>query len=258
MSITSLALRYAVPAPHIGDYDKYLFIGPHPDDIEIGAGATAAKLVSLGKKVTFLICTDGRFGLENAPKGTTPEELIEIRKKEALASAEVLGVEDVRFLGLCDGGFYDPEELVSGIAKVIGDTKAEVIFAPDPDVKSECHIDHKRVGEAAKRLAFFAPFEEIMKRYGSEKAPVEALALYMTANTNRFVNTKGFFELQNKALFGCHTSQFPEGSPDAKSLAQYLKLRSADLGVRTLSGAAEGFRVLGKAQMHCIPEADRF
>ena len=84
MSLTRIALRFAAPPPKVEAFDRYLFIGPHPDDIEIGAGATAAKLAANGKQVTFLICTDGRFGLETAPEGTTPDELREIRKAEAM------------------------------------------------------------------------------------------------------------------------------------------------------------------------------
>ena len=255
MSLTSLVLRLAAPIPQIEDYDNFLFLGPHPDDIEIGAGATAAKLAAAGKRVTFLICMDGRYGMEHAPEGTTPEDLAEIRKAEALASAGMLGVDDVRFLGLCDGGFYREEELLKGVARVIGETGAQVIFAPDPDVSSECHPDHRRVGETARRLAFFAPFETIMAHYDARSAPVEALAFYMTARPNRFVRTRGLLPRQLEAIFRCHRSQFPEGCAEAKSIALYLRLRSADFGLRTLSGAAEGFRVLGRTQMHCLPEA---
>ena len=255
MSFTKLVLRFAAPVPRVEDFERFLFLGPHPDDIEIGAGATAAKLAAAGKRVTFLICMDGRYGLEHAPKGTTAERLAGIRKAEALASARKLGVEDVRFLGLCDGGFYEPEELLSGAAHVIGETGAQVIFAPDPDVSSECHVDHRRVGEAARRLAFFAPYEPIMSRYGAEGAPVEAVAFYMTARPNRFVGTRGLLPRQLEAIFRCHRSQFPEGCADARSIALYLRLRSADFGLRSLRGAAEGFRVLGRTQMHCLPEA---
>ena len=62
MSLTSIALKFAVPVPKLENFQRYLFVGPHPDDIEIGAGATAAKLASQGKTVCFLVCTDGRFG----------------------------------------------------------------------------------------------------------------------------------------------------------------------------------------------------
>ena len=255
MSITRLILKAAAPLPRIESYDRYLFIGPHPDDIEIGAGATAAKLAAAGKKVTFLICMDGRYGLEHAPQGTSSEALIGIRKAEAIASAKMLGVEDVRFLGLCDGGFYDPQELLEGMARVIGETGAQVIFAPDPDVCSECHVDHRRTGETARRLAYFAPYKEIMARYGALTAPAEAIAFYMTARPNRFVETRGLLQRQLDSVFKCHLSQFPEGCADANSISLYLRLRSADHGLRNLSGAAEGFRVLGRTHMHCLPEA---
>ena len=96
MGLTSTVLKLAAPVPRLTEFKRYLFIGPHPDDIEIGAGASAAALAAAGKHVSFLICTDGRYGLENAPAGTTPEELIEIRKAESIAAAAVLGVRDVR------------------------------------------------------------------------------------------------------------------------------------------------------------------
>ena len=44
MSLTSLIIKFAAPLPDIESFERFLFIGPHPDDIEIGAGATAAKL----------------------------------------------------------------------------------------------------------------------------------------------------------------------------------------------------------------------
>ena len=69
MSLTKTALRFAAPVPQAEAFERYLFIGPHPDDIEIGAGATAAKLAAAGKQVSFLVCMDGRYGLEHAPEG---------------------------------------------------------------------------------------------------------------------------------------------------------------------------------------------
>lgn len=254
MSLTRLVLRFAAPVPQVESFQRYLFVGPHPDDIEIGAGATAAKLTAAGKRVTFLVCTDGRFGLEHAPQGTTPEELVGLRKAEAIASAQALGVTDVRFLDFSDGGFYDFETLVKAMAQIVGDVQPELIFAPDPDVTSECHIDHRNAGEAAKRLAFFAPFPEVMAQYGAAPAPVRALAFYMTAKPNRFVKTDGLLHQQLDAIL-CHRTQFPQDSEAFKSLSLYLKLRSVDFGLRSLKGRAEGFRVLGQTHMHCLPEA---
>lgn len=257
MSLTSLAVRFAAPLPDIESFDRFLFIGPHPDDIEVGAGATAAKLAEAGKKLCFLICLDGRFGLENAPAGTSPDALAVLRAEEAKRSAAVLGVDDVRFLGLCDGGQYDEKELFRAIAAVVGDFKPDVIFAPDPCVTSECHADHLNVGNAARRIACFAPYGEIMQAYGAAPADVKALAYYMTAKPNRYIATRGYFEKQLSAIFDCHISQFPPGSPAARAISTYLKLRSVDMGLRSFKTRAEGFRVLGTVHMHCLPEAGK-
>ena len=288
MSLTKGALHFAAPLPYIESFDRYLLIGPHPDDIEIGAGATAAKLAAMGKQVCFLICTDGRYGTEQAKEWkhlpdlmtdskalsdpsvladrkaladpeilTDPMALASIRKKEAEASSSLLGATDLRFLELSDGSFYSEEDLLRGIAQVIGDFQPDILFAPDPDVTSECHPDHLRVGKAAKALACFAPNPGIMAQYGTKAADVKAIALYMTAKPTRFVRTKAFFARQLEAIFTCHVSQFPPGSAAASSLRTYLKLRATDHGLRSFSTCAEGFRVLGTTHMHCLPEAGR-
>ena len=253
MSLTRIALKLAAPLPRLENFDRYLFIGPHPDDIEIGAGATVSRLTSLGKQVSFLICTDGRFGDENT--SLHGEELVQARREESIRSAAMLGVTDVRFLELSDGGFYTREELLTGIARVIGQVQPEVVFAPDPCVDSECHMDHLNVGQAVRNLACFAPYSGIMAGYGAESAQVKALAYYMTARPNRFVSTRGHVEKQLSAIFSCHLTQFPPASPAAASFRMYLKLRALDFGLRSLKGQAEGFRVLGPTQMHCLPEA---
>ena len=255
MSMIKHILKAAVPIPKIETYQRFLFIGPHPDDIEIGAGATAAKLAAMGKDVCFLVCMDGRFGDGNAPEGIRGEKLMALRKQEAIASAAMLGVEDVRFLDLCDGGFYEQKDLVEGIARIVGDFRPDVILAPDPDVTSECHADHRNVGAAARQIAYFAPYSGIMAGYGAGTAPVQALAYFMTAKPNRFVKTWGYLKLQLRSVFDCHRSQFPEGCADAKSITLYLKLRAIDFGIRSGKGCAEGFRVLGVTHMHCFPEA---
>lgn len=254
MSISSFIIKRAVPLPKVEDFSHYLFVGPHPDDIEIGAGATIARLVSLGKRVNFLICLDGRFGLDYAPEGTTPDELAKIRKEESLKAAASLGVSDVRFLDLSDGGLYDPKDLYDRMAKAVGEIKPDIMFAPDPCVSSECHADHLNVGEAVRRIGFFAHIGEIMEEHGAEAAPVKAVAFYMTAKPNRFVKTSKYIQKQLSAIL-CHESQFPKDSDAFKSLNTYIKLRAVDFGLRSFKGKAEGFRILGGTHMHCLPEA---
>ena len=254
MGLTKQVLKFAAPVPKIEEFTRYLFIGPHPDDIEIGCGATAAKLARAGKQITFLILTDGRYG-DGHSGGIRGDDLAALRRQEATRSAELLGVRDIRFLDLCDGGFYDYEDMVRGIAHIVGECDPELIFAPDPDTGRECHVDHLRTGHAASHIACMAPYPGIMERYGADRAGVKAIAFYMTARANRFVRIPSeMYRLQEEALFGCHTSQFPVDSAEARSLALYLRLRSADFGLRNLCTHADGFRVLGETQMHCMSE----
>lgn len=257
MGLTKAILKFAAPLPKIEEQTRFLFIGPHPDDIEIGAGATAAKLADMGKDVRFLVCIDGRFGTTNAPEGLEGDKLVEVRRKEALTSAAKLGISDVHFLNFKDGGFYEQKDLIVEIAKAVGEYKPDVIFAPDPCVTSECHRDHLNVGNAARQIACFAPYKEIMHEYGAESAQVKALAYYMTAKPTQYIRTSGYLKRQIDAIFTSHVSQFPEGCGDAQSISLYLKLRSIDFGLRSLKGCAEGFRVLGVTQMHCLPEAEK-
>lgn len=257
MSLTSFVIKTAAPVPHPETFSRFLFVGPHPDDIEIGAGATAARLAAEGKDVCFLICTDGRYGTDNLKVSVSPEELASVRRGEAKAAASLLGVRDVRFLNLSDGGFYECGELLSGIARVIGEFKPDAVFCPDPCVTSECHPDHLNTGNAVRRVCCVSSNPGIMAQYGAASASVSALAYYMTAKPNRYVKTGRFFREQIKAVTECFPSQIPSDCADAKSIPLYLKIRSAAFGARKFCAHAEGFRVLGRTQMHCLPEAGR-
>ncbi len=257
MSLTKLILKFAAPVPKVGSFGHYLFIGPHPDDIEIGAGASISRLVSMGKKVSFLICLDGRFGFENAPAGTTPDEMAKIRKEESMEAAKVLGVTDVHFLELSDGGLYERSELYDKIMQAVGEIGADIIFAPDPDTGAECHEDHLNVGNCAKNIAFFAPFKDITEAHGAKPCNVQAIGFYMTAKPNRYLCTSKVHRLKQIESILRHKSQYPAGCEAFKGIRTYLALRSIDFGLRSFKGRAEGFRVLGRTHMHCLPEAGK-
>jgi len=72
-----------------------LVISPHPDDAEYGVAGTVARWTREGKKVVYVVCTNGDKGTTNPDM--KPEDLVEIRKKEQLAAADVLGVSEVIF-----------------------------------------------------------------------------------------------------------------------------------------------------------------
>ena len=68
-----------------------LAFGPHPDDIEIGIGATMAKHAALGSRVGLCDLTAGEMGSSGSQ---------EIRAKEAAKSAEIMGLAERRCAGL--------------------------------------------------------------------------------------------------------------------------------------------------------------
>ncbi len=262
MGLTRVIVNLAIKNEKIESFNTYLFVGPHPDDIEIGAGATVSKLVKLKKKVIFLICTDGRFGRDNLTEELSTEQLIERRKEESIKSASYLGVTDVRFLSLCDGNNYKYEDLLEGIALTINDVKPDIIFAPDPDVSSECHADHLNVGKAIKELGNFANYKDIFAHYlpnntlVNNDIDVKAIALFMTNKPNKFVRTYGHFKRQINALY-LHSSQYPKGNKATNSVVLYLKVRAIEYGFRTFSIPSEGFRMMNRTRMHCLPEASK-
>ena len=244
-------LKSVAPIPVLTRYDRYLFLGPHPDDIEVACAPTVRALTQAGKHVSFVILTNGCMGAID-PK-LSGDALVEIRKAESLASAKLLGVSDVTFLPFHDGAMYSVEDAACAVAKEIVRLKPDVVFAPDPNVISECHLDHIKTGMAAKASMNMAPFESVMASIGgSGSHSVKALAFYYTDKPNAYVPVKKTFAARAEAL-ACHKSQFDEKT--VKDIAMYFKLRSLRFGLRKLKGPCDGYRALSPTHMHCFPEA---
>lgn len=74
-----------------------LAFGAHPDDVELGCGATIAKEVSLGKKVGIVDLTRGELGTRGSAA---------VRELEAAKSATILGVSVREKHGFCRWFFY--------------------------------------------------------------------------------------------------------------------------------------------------------
>lgn len=255
MCFFRIAIKKAMPLPKIENYKKYLVVGPHPDDIEIGMGATVAKLVALGKEVVYVIATDGRYGTTD--QNADLDKLVETRKQEAVKAAQVAGVTQVSFLNFSDGGFYELDEMRAALAVEIARYQPDVVFAPDYKMFSEHHIDHLNVGEATANAYINSVNYHIMKLLGEQKfATPKAIAYYYTDKPNSYVKIKKEYQLTKFAAIDKHQSQFkPE---ELKFLKLYLNLRAIRLGSRVLTHKAEGFRVYGTMHVHCAPEAAEF
>lgn len=77
-------------------------VGAHPDDVEIACGGTLAKLVSQGYRCGIIDLTDG----EPTPRCSDPA----IRRAEAAAAAQVLGVQVRKILDLPNRRLFDSFE----------------------------------------------------------------------------------------------------------------------------------------------------
>ena len=247
-------LRHAVPLPRPADFDSFLFIGPHPDDIETGAAPTVRALTGRGKRVSFLIITDGGAGSSD-PEADVPA-LIRTRQREARDAAHLLGVHDITFLGLPDGGPYSEETCAAEILRTLLRVRPDAIFAPDPDVRSECHPDHLKAGRAAKSAALLGGYPLVARQWGLDGAhSVQALFLYYTDRPNCFVNVTNTYAFREAAL-RIHESQYP---PELlRTVLRYFSLRSTLFGIGRLCGKCDGYRALAPMHMHCCPESARW
>ncbi len=85
------------PVPE--EWSRALAIVAHPDDLEYGAASAVARWTGQGKHVAYCLATSGEAGID----AMTPEQAGPLREAEERASAAVVGVEEVEFLGLLDG-----------------------------------------------------------------------------------------------------------------------------------------------------------
>ena len=76
-----------------------LAIVAHPDDLEYGTAAAIARWTSQGKRIVYCLATSGEAGID----GLHPSEAGPLREREEQASAKVVGVDTVEFLGFPDG-----------------------------------------------------------------------------------------------------------------------------------------------------------
>lgn len=118
-----------------------LAIGAHPDDIELGCGASLLAHSAAGDRVTMLVLTGG----ENGP-GTAD------RHAEQRTAATTLGAR-LRWGGLVDCTLLPDAATVRLIESVIEETAADLVYVHAPE---DSHQDHRAAAaatlSAARRL----------------------------------------------------------------------------------------------------------
>jgi LmbE family N-acetylglucosaminyl deacetylase len=119
---------------------KVLVIGAHPDDIEIAAGASIAKLHDAGFEVHALVLSHGEQGGRAAARLTEAE--IGARFLE-LDGVQVMDFHDTQMQG-------QVFEIVSVIERIIREYEPDMIFTHS---KHDLHQDHQTVYESTLRAA---------------------------------------------------------------------------------------------------------
>lgn len=113
------------PLEHLPeDWQRALCVVAHPDDMEFGAAAAVARWTGQGKSVAYCMVTSGEAGID----GLEPGECRRVREAEQVASARVVGVDVVEFLGQPDGILEYGVPLRREIAHVVRRHRPDVVI----------------------------------------------------------------------------------------------------------------------------------
>ena len=121
-----------------------IFFGAHPDDIELTAGGTAAKLVKDGLRIGLVDLTRGEMGTRGTPQ---------TRKREAQNAARALGATFREQLDFGDGNLQTGRDQELQIIEILRLRRPRLVIAPYPDDR---HPDHTRAGRVVTDAWFYA------------------------------------------------------------------------------------------------------
>lgn len=130
------------------NFQRAVLIVAHPDDVEWGLSAAVARWTSMGKQIGYILATRGEAGIE----GVAPEIAGPLREEEQRAAGVHVGVGDIAYLDLSDGGLETATDLAERIAAAVAERSPELAIAQfsgaewGPDAPN--HPDHIAAGRA--------------------------------------------------------------------------------------------------------------
>lgn len=134
--------------PFPTDWNQALCVVAHPDDLEFGSAGAIAAWTAAGKEVTYLLVTRGEAGIDTM----CPEQAATVREAEQRASAALVGVKEVEFLGYPDGVVENGLALRRDIAGAIRRHRPDLVVGynhHDTTVTGRRNTpDHRHVGQA--------------------------------------------------------------------------------------------------------------
>ncbi|WP_343329481.1 bacillithiol biosynthesis deacetylase BshB1 [Polaribacter staleyi] len=218
-----------------------LAFGAHPDDVELGCGATIAKEISLGKKVGIVDLTRGELGTRGSA---------DLRDIEAVNSAKILGVSVRENLRFSDGFFVNDKEHQLEVIKMIRKYQPEIVLCNAIDDR---HIDHPKGSSLVSDACFLSgllKIETTIEGELQEKWRPKLVYHYIqwkNLEPDFVIDVTGFMDLKKKSVLA-YTSQFydptsnePETPITSKNFTDSVDYRAKDLGRLIGVGFAEGF-----------------
>ena len=194
-------------------------VGAHPDDIELGCGATLALFKQRGHEVYLLVLTRGEAS-------GNPD----LREMECIESARTLGADRVFFGNLKDTKITDGIETIMTIERYIKELKPDIIFAHSP---KDAHQDHRNAGMSALSAT----------RNSKKVLLYESPAALREFVPQLFVDVTSTFEIKLEALkaFGTQVSKVYFKGRDSNHRAQRIPFVSnASEGLARYRGFQSG------------------
>ena len=218
-----------------------LAIGAHPDDVELGCAATLAKEISLGKKVGILDLTRGELGTRGSA---------EIRDREAVAAAKILGVTVRENLAFADGFFVNDKEHQLKVIEMIRKYRPEIVLCNAIDDR---HIDHGKGSQLVSDACFLSGLRKIETTFDvvtqKDWRPKHVYHYIQWKNIEPdfVVDVSGFIDKKIAAV-QAYSSQFydpnskePVSPITSKNFLDSIRYRAQDLGRLIGVSAGEGF-----------------
>jgi len=222
-----------------------LAFGAHPDDVELGAGATIAKEIANGKKVGIVDLTRGELGTRGSA---------EIRDREAAKAAEILGITVRENLEFADGFFINNKEHQLVVIQMIRKYRPEIVLC---NAIEDRHIDHAKGSNLVSDACFLSGLVKIdTKLEGDDvwQEPWRPKYVYhyiqwKNLEPDFVVDVSDFITKKTKAILA-YSSQFydpksdePETPISSKNFIDSVNYRARDLGRFIGVEYAEGFTV---------------
>lgn len=214
-----------------------LVFGAHPDDAEIGMGATIAKHTAAGRKVGICDLTNA----EMSSNGT-----VETRRKEAEEASRILGLSGRSVLGFPDRGLFHNREQIEAVTLEIRRLQPRIVFAP---YWQDRHPDHVMCSHLVREAVFNAKLRNYLP--GTKPVTVEQLYFYFINDVHEaglVVDVTDHYERKLEAL-RAYRSQFEtvrtgsDAVPTAlnQGFLDWVEARDRVLGQKRLIRYAEGF-----------------